>query len=185
MTASIVRAITIAIVSLAAYIAITRSKKIVEKDIHGDVTLRFPKFLLYFGYVYLALGVIFLITCSILLSYTSDAIFVMPFALFFFFVAIYFILQDRNKRFVFSNKRIVTYNLLGKSRELRWTQVIRVSVGTLTPSLILHSKNVKVKVNCNLAGGEQFIAMTKERLDEKLLVTALPKLNKVRGINRR
>lgn len=173
--------ITSFLIGIIMIFIIKRSKKKLQKDIYGSVILRVHKNVLYIGYVFDIIAIAFLSIGFSLGLDESEAVFVLVVSLCIFIFGSYLTMLYKNKKVIFSDTKVSTYSLVGKKIEIYWSEVNKVTVGSFSTNIILQSGVDKVKVNCNVIGGQQFIDMMKKNIRFEVYYKALNKLDAIRG----
>jgi hypothetical protein len=121
------------------------------------------------GYIGLfAAGLCGVIACSLKANSIQNLLFVLGLLLLFSLLSLLLMLVSRNVRYIVSDEGIKYYNLTGKSKEIKWSEIKGVRFGKVSLELSIFSESQKIKLHMHLAGFYSFIDIMKEKIKPEL-----------------
>lgn len=159
MISTILTAVTVSVIMMLLFKA---SKKNAKNDGHGNIILQLPKFYWILGAFALIIG-LFLLVIAIFYVGNDDRNIVLAMSLGAILLGALLFAKGYISNIKISEESIVETSLLGKEKEIKWTEIESVSFGKVSLELKIKSNKKAIKAHVHLIGFPQLIEVVEAK----------------------
>ncbi|MFM7021673.1 MAG: hypothetical protein ACKOXB_01740 [Flavobacteriales bacterium] len=159
------------VVSLVMAFLYAASRKKPIEDEMGNKILRLPVFFYVLGVISIVFG---LVLSLLVFSNEEDVFISIPFFMLFFILGMVLIIGRKNTQTVITPEKIIHTSFWGKTKELNWEEISKLSYGKMSQELKIESKKKKIRVHVLMVGFKELLSEIENRTSHSIRDLGIP-----------